>query len=116
MHISNTCIYLSFRFGEIALIQNCQRTATVETSEDSTLLVLSKDNFHRFLRVVPQLSETMREHMGERISQMIKTIPFFANVQKLDLLADLFSFKEYAKNVSINYYCYVTLFSFYQRF
>ena len=85
-------------FGEIALIQDCQRTATVETSEDSTLLVLSKENFHRFLRVVPSLSETMREHMGERISHMIRAIPFFANVQKLELLSDLFSFREYNLN------------------
>ena len=50
------------------------------------------------LQVVPQLAETMREHMGERISHMIRSIPFFANVQKLALLADLFSFREYAKD------------------
>ena len=62
-------------FGEIALIQDCQRTATVETSEDSTLLVLSKENFHRFLRVVLTLihgtmtQQTVfpqREYMGIR--------------------------------------------------
>ena len=82
-------------FGEIALIQDCQRTATVETSEDSTLLVLSKENFHRFLRVVPSLAETMREHMGERISQMIRT----------------FEVIDYFLYFTINYYYLILFFS-----
>lgn len=33
-----------------------------------------------------------------QFSHMIRSIPFFANVQKLALLADLFSFREYAKD------------------
>ena len=88
-------------FGEIGLIQKCRRTATVTATEDSTLLVLSAKNFNQFLRVIPDLSKSMREAMGERISKMIQSIPFFANVKKLDLLSSLFHLREYDAGVTI---------------
>ena len=43
----------------------------------------------------------MREAMGGRISQMIKKIPFFAQVKKLDLLSSLFHLREYDSGTTI---------------
>lgn len=54
-------------FGEIALLQQSKRTATVTTLTDCHLLVLSSSDFDRLLRDHPELRASLDAVMGERL-------------------------------------------------
>ncbi|KAJ1518241.1 hypothetical protein HMI55_001117 [Coelomomyces lativittatus] len=53
-------------FGEIALFQDCRRTATIKTIEDSQLCVLRKNDFNEILTEYPELIEVFRIAVNER--------------------------------------------------
>ena len=53
-------------FGEISLLDGGPRTATVRTLRDSTMLVLTRDDFLQFLRRHPDASIYMLKILGQR--------------------------------------------------
>eukprot|EP00736_Rhodelphis_marinus_P005651 Rmarinus@m.28128 len=71
-------------FGELALINDMARTATCRTVTTSTMVYLSKDNFHTFLTYAPEV-KTGRfvETMNMRTANLLKTIPIFSRVLRV---------------------------------
>ena len=55
-------------FGEIALIQNIRRTATIFSITNCRLLVLEAVDFHRLVDQVPELKERIEQTSEERLS------------------------------------------------
>ena len=55
-------------FGEIALIQNIRRTATIFSITNCRLLVLDAVDFHRLVDQVPELKEHIEQTSEERLS------------------------------------------------
>ncbi|HEV2296702.1 MAG TPA: cyclic nucleotide-binding domain-containing protein [Tepidisphaeraceae bacterium] len=53
-------------FGEISLLDGGPRTATVRTTNDTTLLCLSRDEFHKFLLKHPAAAIHMLTILGQR--------------------------------------------------
>jgi len=53
-------------FGEMALIENVPRTATVVGSEDGEMYTLSRDVFERILLTNPSVSETIKQEANRR--------------------------------------------------
>lgn len=56
-------------FGEIALLKNIPRTATVRALADGTYLTLKRDHFIRLVAKVPGLKEILEETMTARMSE-----------------------------------------------
>lgn len=69
-------------FGEIALIMEMPRTATISAHDRCLLLVLGHDDFRNFLHVVPELKESFAQVVKDRTAQQFKKykVPFFANI------------------------------------
>jgi CRP-like cAMP-binding protein len=57
-------------FGEIALLKECERTATVTTVTECRLLYLDRYDFRRLLRDHPDLHETITRVMESRLVQL----------------------------------------------
>ena len=57
-------------FGEIALLKECERTATVTTVSECRLLYLDRYDFRRLLRDHPDLHETITRVMESRLVQL----------------------------------------------
>ena len=55
-------------FGEIALLKECSRVASVTTVSECQLLVLSKKNFRRLLGSDPALRQTLAKVTEERLA------------------------------------------------
>jgi CRP/FNR family cyclic AMP-dependent transcriptional regulator len=53
-------------FGEISLLDGGPRTATVRANTDTTLLCLSRDQFHKFLLAHPSAAIHMLTILGQR--------------------------------------------------
>lgn len=53
-------------FGEMALIDNVPRTATVVGEEDGEMYTLSRDAFEKVLLKNPQIGETIRQTAEQR--------------------------------------------------
>ena len=56
-------------FGEIALIQNIRRTATIFSITNCRLLVLEAVDFHRLVDQIPELKEHIEQTSEERLSR-----------------------------------------------
>ena len=54
--------------GEIALLQNSPRTATITASVDSTLLSLQAQYFHEFIMDFMQLGQALSRASSRRLS------------------------------------------------
>lgn len=54
-------------FGEIALLDGGPRTATVELTEDSRLLVISRRDFQSLLSEFPQIRLQVLEALAQRV-------------------------------------------------
>ncbi len=54
-------------FGELALLDGGPRTATVVTSTDATLLVLTKPAFHAVLDEIPTLAHKLLVSLARRL-------------------------------------------------
>ncbi|HEY6966238.1 MAG TPA: cyclic nucleotide-gated ion channel [Burkholderiales bacterium] len=57
-------------FGEIALIADRERTATITTLSACRLLVLHKDDFEGFMQTHPDLRDAVREAAERRLQEM----------------------------------------------
>ncbi len=55
-------------FGEIALIEQCPRTATVRAATRCQLLILDAREFHKFVSAYPHLLETIWETARSRLA------------------------------------------------
>lgn len=55
-------------FGEIALMEDTLRTATIRTSTDCVFLTLARDPFLRLLQREPELREAFQKVVAERLS------------------------------------------------
>ncbi len=62
-------------FGEIALLQDDTRTATVVAYSDMRLRVVHRSEFARLLRAIPALADHTREATGERLLLQAVTAP-----------------------------------------
>ncbi|MDA8123989.1 MAG: cyclic nucleotide-binding domain-containing protein [Deltaproteobacteria bacterium] len=59
-------------FGEMALFDGEQRSATVMAAEHSTMLVLTKENLQRLLDDQPRLAGKLLLKLGKIISQRLR--------------------------------------------
>ncbi|MCH7865356.1 MAG: cyclic nucleotide-binding domain-containing protein, partial [Proteobacteria bacterium] len=57
-------------FGEIALLKETDRTATVTAVTECQLLVLSADAFNRLLTGHPEMRDILTEVMEERLTEL----------------------------------------------
>jgi voltage-gated potassium channel len=53
-------------FGEIALIEEDRRTATVTATGDSTVIVMTGSDFRNLKRTMPQVYETVHAEIAKR--------------------------------------------------
>lgn len=88
-------------FGEISLILDTPRTATVTTVTPTLVLSLSRDSFKRFLNIAPELAEPFEALVTHRTANTLRKFSFFANIKenrpwsKLELLASLMQYELY---------------------
>ncbi|KAJ3321174.1 Potassium voltage-gated channel sub H member 7 [Boothiomyces sp. JEL0866] len=73
-------------FGEIDLLTDCVRTASVIASGTCELYYLSKDNFKEVVAEFPQIKEVLEEVAKERIQndkirKVLNEVPFFSEVE-----------------------------------
>lgn len=57
-------------FGEMSLLNDMPRSATIKTSQESYLLTLNKDNFGKIVKEEPYLAFKIMKTMGERIRKL----------------------------------------------
>ena len=60
-------------FGEIALLKDCERTATVTTITECQLLVLSVENFNGLLKGDEEIQKALTQTMEERLAELEKS-------------------------------------------
>ncbi|PKL77158.1 MAG: hypothetical protein CVV27_06605 [Candidatus Melainabacteria bacterium HGW-Melainabacteria-1] len=56
--------------GELALLDNLPRSASVETLEETHLIVLNRDNFYELLKQYPALALKVIRTMGMRMRKL----------------------------------------------
>lgn len=57
-------------FGEIALLKDCERTATVTALTECQLLYLDSHDFHRLLHANPEIREDIESAMKHRLAEL----------------------------------------------
>ena len=62
-------------FGEIALLKDCERTATVTTVTECQFMVLSVEEFQRLLKTNPEIQEAITHIMEDRLAELESTSP-----------------------------------------
>lgn len=86
-------------FGEMALMMNVPRTATITATQDCLLLELKKMDFDNFLKCEPLLGRSFHSVVKARIVNMFKKfdIPFLDGVadERRTALAEMSSLLEY---------------------
>jgi CRP-like cAMP-binding protein len=60
-------------FGEMALVSDCPRSATVETVEPCTFLVTDHGRFFGLVRSEPELGAKLLTALCERLSHMVRS-------------------------------------------
>ena len=94
-------------FGEIALVSNTRRTATVITKTPCIMFKLLSRDFDRFLAIVPQVKDKFSKVQSQRIATTLSNIPFFRVVRenkpaaKLTVLGGMFTFEHYEKGQAV---------------
>lgn len=56
-------------FGEMAILEQQPRSATIEAQEDVRLLVISRDDFHRLLLARPKMAFALLRTLSQRLRQ-----------------------------------------------
>jgi CRP-like cAMP-binding protein len=65
-------------FGEIGIVTNERRTATIRAMVDTRLLEIDRSVIHELVRIEPEIFKTLLRFFRERLIDMqIKTSPFF---------------------------------------
>ena len=83
-------------FGEIALIYNCKRTATVKSGNYSTFAKLTQEKFRELSQYIPELNSVIKKYIityddpvKRNIIQMFKRIEFLAEGIPQSLITQL---------------------------
>ncbi len=74
-------------FGEMALLTQEPRSASVETLEETQLLVLTKAQLDQILKIIPNISLTFVKQMANRLVQEEKRIEMDQEMK--DFLLDM---------------------------
>ncbi len=74
-------------FGEMALLTNEPRSASVEALEETQLLVLSKTQLNQILKIIPNISMTFVKQMANRLVKEEKRIEMDQEMK--DFLLDM---------------------------
>ncbi len=61
-------------FGELALVDNKPRSASVITVEDSQLLCISRESFREFMKTHPELYEVLMIELTRKIRQLTDNV------------------------------------------
>lgn len=61
-------------FGELSLIDNQPRSATVAAVEDSEVLCISRDRFKHFLSVYPELYDSLLIALTQRVRELTHNV------------------------------------------
>ena len=71
-------------FGEIALLHNTQRTATITVSKDCLVGVLTREHFNKFMELAPEIEESgiFQRYVSQRTANSLKAIPIFQLYRK----------------------------------
>lgn len=89
-------------FGEIALMMDMPRTATITATDDTLLLKLKKEDFQNFLKGQPELQRGFNKIVKARTVNMFKKfdIPFLKDIEddRMEELAKMSRLLEYAPN------------------
>jgi CRP-like cAMP-binding protein len=64
-------------FGEMALVEDVVRSATVRTSEESTLLVLDRQEFAEIVKEYPQIALHICKVLSQRIRKLHEKIQVY---------------------------------------
>lgn len=62
-------------FGEIALVDDRPRTATITTEEPSTLLVLAHRDFHAMMDEFPEIADQVMRALANRVRELDPDAP-----------------------------------------
>jgi CRP/FNR family cyclic AMP-dependent transcriptional regulator len=68
-------------FGEVALVEGANRTASAEAVEEATLLTISRDDLLRLLRERPETVDTLLRSMGaiiRRTTEQVAELAFLS--------------------------------------
>jgi len=65
-------------FGEYALLDDEQRTASVMTTEKSSFLIIHKESFHALRAEHPEMSEILINNLVSRIRQLTENVKTLA--------------------------------------
>ena len=70
-------------FGEMSLIIQMPRLATVTAVERSLVITVDKVDFCNFIKVVPELGKRLREDVQRRMMEKLHAcnIPFFSGIE-----------------------------------
>ena len=74
-------------FGEIAMLYNCRRSATVESGNYNTLAKIMKHRFRELLSEYPEYEVCLKKHIREEyldpktkfLFEMIRNVEYFKN-------------------------------------
>ncbi|GAB5353677.1 hypothetical protein AAMO2058_000054700 [Amorphochlora amoebiformis] len=86
-------------FGEIALLKDTPRTASVTCKTDCLLLSITKEKFQKFSVIAPELVEHFQSLLETRAAKSLKEMFPFSEVienrsfSKLDMVASLLEFR-----------------------
>ena len=76
-------------FGELALLGGMERTASVETLEDSSFMIITKDVFTNFLHSNPKIPLNLIRGLVERVTALSENVSNLALLDTYGRLARL---------------------------
>lgn len=65
-------------FGEIALLDDAPRSASIMTLEDTRCMVISKRDFHECLAQHPSIALTLLQHLSQRLRALTENVKSLA--------------------------------------
>mmetsp|Transcript_13801 Transcript_13801/g.24515 ORF Transcript_13801/g.24515 Transcript_13801/m.24515 type:complete len:571 (-) Transcript_13801:1819-3531(-) len=105
LYVELTRLQPGSTFGELSLLKDQPRNATITTLEESVLFSLGREEFGYFMKALPKLGEQLERSVNERstVNVIAKRIPAFnkMNKRKLHLLAEVCSMHRHATGETI---------------
>jgi CRP-like cAMP-binding protein len=86
-------------FGEIALLEHTNRTATARAFEPVLVLSITKAKFDRLFEVFPEFESVLKPFVAHRTANTLKKVKAFTKltVDKMEVLGGLMEFRDYEK-------------------